>query len=35
LTGPALSTFIGDAQPLTDASSMRSPIPPDESWRVD
>lgn len=34
LSGPALLEFIDGAEPLTDASSMRSPIPPDESWRV-
>lgn len=34
LSGSALDDFIDSAEPLTDASSMRSPQPPDETWRV-
>ncbi|WP_090475990.1 spermidine synthase [Nakamurella panacisegetis] len=34
LSGPALGDFVGDVEPLTDASPMRSPIPPDATWRV-
>jgi hypothetical protein len=34
LSGRTLSVFIEGVQPLTDASSMRSPIPPDATWRV-
>ena len=34
LSGPLLADFVGGAEPLTDASSMRSPVPPDETWRV-
>jgi SAM-dependent methyltransferase len=34
LSGPALAAYIGTTEPLTDASSMRSPVPPDETWRV-
>jgi spermidine synthase len=32
--GAALDAFIGGAAPLTDASPLRSPMPPDEIWRV-
>lgn len=32
--GPALSSFVGSAEPLADADSLRSPEPPDELWRV-
>ena len=34
LSGPSLSDFIDGADPLSDASSMRSPVPPDDTWRV-
>lgn len=34
LVGAELDAFVGGAAPLTDASSMRSPVPPDEMWRV-
>ena len=34
LSGPALASFVDGAEPLSDASSMRSPVPPDETWRV-
>lgn len=34
LSGPALLSFVGAVEPLTDASSLRSPIPPDDTWRV-
>lgn len=34
LSGPALTAFVDAAEPLTDAFPMRSPIPPDETWRV-
>lgn len=34
LSGSDLRDFIDEAQPLTDAFPMRSPIPPDETWRV-
>jgi SAM-dependent methyltransferase len=34
LSGATLAGFIGAAEPLTDASPMRSPVPPDETWRV-
>lgn len=34
LSGPALAAFIDKAEPLTDAGGMRSPIPPDDTWRV-
>jgi len=29
-----LARFIGRARPLTDAEGVRSPVPPDELWRV-
>jgi len=32
--GPALTTFVGGAEPLTDADALRSPQPPDELWRI-
>ena len=34
LSGAALTDYISGAAPLTDADSMRSPIPPDDTWRV-
>lgn len=34
LAGPELVSFVAAAAPLTDASPMRSPQPPDELWRV-
>ncbi|MET3806000.1 spermidine synthase [Nakamurella sp. UYEF19] len=34
LSGPELAAFLDGAEPLTDASSLRSPTPPDETWRV-
>lgn len=34
LSGPALHRFVDGAAPLTDADSMRSPQPPDETWRL-
>ena len=34
LAGAELDVFVGDAAPLRDADSMRSPAPPDELWRV-
>ncbi len=34
LSGRRLRSFVDGAQPLTDASPMRSPVPPDEAWRV-
>lgn len=34
LSGPALTSFVDNAEPLTDVSSLRSPTPPDETWRV-
>ncbi len=33
-SGAALRGFVAGAVPLTDASAMRSPAPPDEIWRV-
>ncbi|HET6878434.1 MAG TPA: fused MFS/spermidine synthase [Jatrophihabitans sp.] len=33
-TGAAMETFVGTAEPLTDAEQLRSPEPPDELWRV-
>jgi hypothetical protein len=35
LDGPALTTMVGGARPLTDEDSMRSPAPPEEAWRVE
>jgi hypothetical protein len=35
LAGAGLATFRGAAVPLTDADPMRSPVPPDEIWRVE
>ncbi len=32
--GAELTAFAATARPLTDADPMRSPIPPDELWRV-
>ena len=32
--GEGLRRFAAGARPLTDAASMRSPIPPDDMWRV-
>ena len=34
LSGRALEEFIGGERPLSDSSPMRSPIPPEHSWRV-
>jgi len=34
LTGAELRSFISNAAPLTDADPMRSPEPPDSTWRV-
>jgi hypothetical protein len=34
LTGDELVRFTGGGAPLTDADPMRSPVPPDELWRV-
>jgi hypothetical protein len=34
LAGDELDAFTASAAPLTDADPMRSPIPPDEIWRV-
>jgi hypothetical protein len=34
LSGPAVSAFVGDAAPLADASTLRSPVPSEETWRV-
>ncbi|HEY7009284.1 MAG TPA: fused MFS/spermidine synthase [Jatrophihabitantaceae bacterium] len=34
LSGNELDAFAGDAAPVTDADPMRSPVPPDEIWRV-
>jgi len=34
LGGDRLRAFIGGALPLTDADPIRSPPPPDETWRV-
>jgi hypothetical protein len=34
LAGAALAAFVGAAVPLSDAAPMRSPVPPDEIWRV-
>lgn len=34
LAGAELDAFVGTHAPLTDAASMRSPAPPDASWRV-
>ena len=34
LSGVSLVAFVDGAEPLTDAASMRSPIPPDDAWRV-
>jgi spermidine synthase len=34
LSGARLAAFAGSRAPLTDASPMRSPQPPDEIWRV-
>ena len=34
LSGPVLTAFVDGADALTDASPMRSPVPPDETWRV-
>jgi len=34
VSGAQLSTLIASAKPLYDADPMRSPAPPDESWRV-
>lgn len=34
LAGQALRSFVGRSAPLTDADPMRSPVPPDEAWRV-
>jgi spermidine synthase len=34
VAGAELTTFCGGAGPLTDATPMRSPAPPDASWRV-
>ncbi|MDQ6848520.1 MAG: hypothetical protein M3070_00725, partial [Actinomycetota bacterium] len=34
VSGAALRGFVAGAVPLTDASAMRSPPPPDEIWRV-
>ncbi len=35
LSGPELAAFIAGVEPLSDLSSMRSPVPPDETWRMD
>ena len=34
LAGSGLRSFVGHAKPLTDADPMRSPAPPEETWRV-
>jgi SAM-dependent methyltransferase len=34
IAGQELAAFVGGAAPLTDADAMRSPAPPDETWRV-
>jgi len=34
LSRAELGAFVAGAQPLTDAAPMRSPMPPDEIWRV-
>jgi spermidine synthase len=34
LAGSAVATFVGAAAPLSDAAPMRSPVPPEEIWRV-
>lgn len=34
LSSAALAAFAGGSAPLTDADPMRSPAPPDASWRV-
>ena len=34
LTGTSLRSFVGAASPLSVDSPMRSPEPPDDSWRV-
>ncbi len=34
VSGAAVADLVGGAAPLTDAEPMRSPAPPDETWRV-
>jgi hypothetical protein len=34
VAGSRLAAFVGTAAPLTDAAALRSPTPPDDSWRV-
>lgn len=34
LAGEGLDRFVGRARPFTDADGARSPVPPDELWRV-
>ena len=34
LADDALSEFVGNARPLTDDDPLRSPTPPDFTWRV-
>jgi hypothetical protein len=34
VTGADLVDFVGGAAPLTDADPLRSPMPPEEMWRV-
>jgi len=34
LSGSALDDFVHSVKPLTDSSPMRSPQPPDDTWRI-